>query len=191
MNDDTIDLPAPIVPGVARALSPLVRRIALDVGGQAGPNTYLVGIDEIAIIDPGPDAAHHLDAIAGCGGDRIMWILSTGAVDAAGAVELGRRTGAEVLEPADGLNVLGTEFRLTAMALPTMGDPRIAYFLEEERVLFAGDYFAEDMSSTAADPTGFTDTLAGLRRKRLRAVAPSAGHLIENPNPLIEKLVAG
>lgn len=190
MNDDTIDLPAPIVPGVARALSPLVRRIALDVGGQPGPNTYLVGIDEIAIIDPGPDVAHHLDAIAGCGGDRIRWILSTGSVDSAGADQLGSRTGAEVLDAVEGLSVLGTEFRLSAFMLPTAGDPRIAYFLEEERVLFAGDYFVDDMSSPVADPASVTDTLSGLRRKRLRAVAPSAGHLIENPNPLIEKIVS-
>ena len=42
-----------------------------------GTNTYLVGIDEIVVIDPGPDDAGHLDAIAGCGGDRIRWIVCT------------------------------------------------------------------------------------------------------------------
>ena len=41
--------PEPIVPGVARALSPLVRRIlALNPGPLTsfGTNTYLIGIDE-------------------------------------------------------------------------------------------------------------------------------------------------
>ena len=50
----------PIVPGVASALSPLVRRIvANNPGLMTGPgtNTYLVGIDEIVVIDPGPDDA--------------------------------------------------------------------------------------------------------------------------------------
>ena len=42
-----------------------------------GTNTYLVGIDEIVVIDPGPDDPAHLDAIAGCGGDRIRWIVCT------------------------------------------------------------------------------------------------------------------
>ncbi len=45
-----------IVPGVARALSPMARRIlAMNPGPRTGlgTNTYMVGIDEIAIIDPG------------------------------------------------------------------------------------------------------------------------------------------
>ena len=81
MSDDTeAPGPRPIVPGVASALSPLVRRIVADnPGPMTGPgtNTYLVGIDEIVVIDPGPDDASHLDAIAGCGGDRIRWIACT------------------------------------------------------------------------------------------------------------------
>ena len=90
------------MPGVARALSPLVRRIvAPNPGMMTGPgtNTYLVGIDEIAVIDPGPDDATHLDAIAGCGGDRIRWIVCTHTHPdhSPGAAGLKERTGAEVL----------------------------------------------------------------------------------------------
>ncbi|HYV59407.1 MAG TPA: MBL fold metallo-hydrolase, partial [Acidimicrobiia bacterium] len=47
-----------MTPGVPSALSPLVRRIvAPNPGPLTGPgtNTYLVGIDEVAVIDPGPD----------------------------------------------------------------------------------------------------------------------------------------
>ena len=54
--EEPIPLP-PITPGVARALSPLVRRIANKCEGDSedpGLNTYLIGIDEIVIIDPGP-----------------------------------------------------------------------------------------------------------------------------------------
>ena len=60
--------------------SDLVGRVlGLNPGMMTGPgtNTYLVGIDEIAVIDPGPDDASHLDAVAACGGDRIRWILVT------------------------------------------------------------------------------------------------------------------
>ena len=69
-----------LTPGVASALSPMVRRIlAPNPGLMTGPgtNTYLVGIDEIAVIDPGPDDSGHLDTVAACGGDRIRWILVT------------------------------------------------------------------------------------------------------------------
>src|SRR4029078_12168697 len=94
--------PPPLVPGVARALSPLVRRIvAPNPGIMTGPgtNTYLVGIDEIAVIDPGPDDETHLDAVAACGGDRIRWILVTHTHQdhSPGVGGLKERTGAEVL----------------------------------------------------------------------------------------------
>ena len=97
-----VDVPRPIVYGVASALSPMVRRIvARNPGIMTGPgtNTYLVGIDEIAVIDPGPGDAEHLDAIAGCGGDRIRWILLTHTHEdhSPGAVGLKKRTGAEIL----------------------------------------------------------------------------------------------
>lgn len=179
MSDDVVDLPPPIVPGVARALSPLVRRIAVDLDGEVGPNTYLIGIDEIAVIDPGPDLAHHLDAIAGCGGDRVRWILSTGSGDQSGAPGLAKRTGAEVvaiegvpLDGADateddGFTVLGTEFRLVSSVLTTPEGPRATYLLEEERVLFTGDARA------------YVD-LGERRFKRLRAVAPGEGQLVED-----------
>ena len=55
-----------LTPDVPSALSPLVRRIvAPNPGPMTGPgtNTYLVGIDEVAVIDPGPDdaGAHRRD----------------------------------------------------------------------------------------------------------------------------------
>ena len=181
MTDDLVDLPQPIVPGVARALSPLVRRIAVDLDGEVGPNTYLVGIDEIAVIDPGPDLAHHLDAIAGCGGDRIKWILSTGSGDQSGISGLAKRTGAEVVavdavgpDDADetvpeGHTILGTEFRLITMLAASDAGPRAMFWLEEERVLFGGDV-VDSLDSTV---------LNHRRIKRLRAVAPAEGQLIE------------
>ena len=57
-----------LTPGVPSALSPLVRRVvARNPGPFTGPgtNTYLVGIDEVAVIDPGPDDKSHVDAIVG------------------------------------------------------------------------------------------------------------------------------
>lgn len=181
MTDDVLDLPPPIVPGVARALSPLVRRIAVDLDGDVGPNTYLVGVDEIAVIDPGPDLAHHLDAIAGCGGDRIRWILSTGTGDQSGAVGLAKRTGAEIVAVegvgldgaertlADGEAILATEFRLMAMVPPVVDGPRALFFLEEERVIFGGDVVVDRTS----------DLLEDRRLRRLRGVAPAEGQFVD------------
>src|SRR5438105_13549417 len=92
-----------LVHGVASALSPLVRRIvAPNPGLMTGPgtNTYLVGLDEVAVIDPGPDDAGHIEAIVGASmRERVRWILVTHHhIDhSAGVNRLKRETGAEIV----------------------------------------------------------------------------------------------
>ena len=70
-----------LTPEAASALSPLVRRVvANNPGLMTGPgtNTYLVGIDEVAVIDPGPALAEHIDAIVGASmRERVRWVLLT------------------------------------------------------------------------------------------------------------------
>ena len=128
------DTPKPIVTDVAIALSPLVRRIiAANPEMMTGPgtNTYLVGIDEIVVIDPGPDDEAHLDAIAGCGGDRIRWIVCTHTHPdhSPGAAGLAERTAPVLAFDArdeleidrslgDGDTIEATEFRLEAVHTP-------------------------------------------------------------------------
>lgn len=188
-TDETPEREA-IVPGVARALSPLVRRIqALNGGTHAsmGTNTYLVGIDEIVVIDPGPADDDHLDAIAGCGGDRVRWIVSTSdaAEHTAGTAALAGRTGAEVLDPVDGDTVLGTEFKLTFYDAGGPAGQRRMVLLEEERVLFGGDVFdGGDEPNVPVPPADVAAMRAALELaagKRLRRIAPAHGYPIEDP----------
>lgn len=214
MTDTTSDTeepqPKPIVRGVASALSPLVRRIvANNPGMMTGPgtNTYLVGIDEIVVIDPGPDDAVHLDAIAGCGGDRIRWIACTHThVDHfPGVAGLKERTGAEVLafDARDGLEIdraMGdgdlieaTEFVLRAVHTPGHASNHLCFVLEQERMLFSGDHIMEGSTVVIRPPDG--DMAAYLRqlerlkglRPRLRSIAPGHGHLIEQPAAKIDE----
>jgi len=206
-SDEEPAPPPPLVPGVARALSPLVRRIvAPNPGKMTGPgtNTYLVGIDEIAVIDPGPDDASHLEAVTGCGGDRIRWILCTHTHPdhAPGAAALKDATGAEVLAfgNRDGLKVdrrIGqghkveaTEFRLTAHHTPGHASNHLCFFLEEERMLFSGDHVMQGSTVVISPPDGdmaaYLDSLAKVRQLRLRSIAPGHGHLITDPKPYID-----
>jgi glyoxylase-like metal-dependent hydrolase (beta-lactamase superfamily II) len=195
-------------PGQARAVRPLVRRIvAPNPGVMTGPgtNTYLVGVDEVAVIDPGPDDAGHLDAIAACAGDRLRWILVTHThLDhSPGAAGLKERSGAEVLGFGDrdgfvpdrpigeGAVVEGTEFRLTALHTPGHASNHLCYLLEDGAVLFSGDHVMEGSTVVIAPPDGdmaaYLEALRRLRGMRLRAIAPGHGHIIEDPRAKLDE----
>ena len=182
--------PEPIVPGVARALSPLVRRILglnPSIRTSYGTNTYLVGIDEIVVIDPGPENSSHLDSVVGCGGDRIRWVTTTCSdpTHAGGVDAMIDRTGAEWFDPKDGNTILGTEFRLTAheMSGPT-ADHR-TFLLEEERTLLSGQLISEEWTvplvSGQADLSVAVESINRASKMRLRRIAPAFGHVVEDP----------
>ena len=208
MGAEEVKAPLEIVPGVARALSPLVRRIvASNAGPRTGPgtNSYLVGIDEIAVIDPGPADDGHLDALAGCGGDRVVWIVLTGDQDAhaAGADGLRKRTGAPVLgHPdirsvdldetlADGHRLDGTEFRLTAVHTPGLSPSQVGLVLEEEHMLFSGETVVEGspmlLPAPDADPAEYLETIGRLRSLRLRSIAPGHGLLLDDVTDALDR----
>jgi glyoxylase-like metal-dependent hydrolase (beta-lactamase superfamily II) len=214
VTDGEVQTTKPIVYGVASALSPMVRRIVChNPSMMTGPgtNTYLVGIDEIAVIDPGPDDAGHLDAIAGCGGDRIRWILLTHTHEdhSPGAQGLKDRTGAEILgfgtRKGDGVRLDGTlgdgavieatEYHLTAIHTPGHASNHLCFLLPEERTLFTGDHIMQGSTVVIAPPDGdmraYLESLRKLRqiRPRLKAIAPGHGHLIENPDAVIDEYI--
>src|ERR1700680_2240847 len=62
------------------SLAPGPRRIvAGNAGIMTGPgtNTYLLGLREVAVLDPGPDDRRHLEAIWAAAGPGIRWIIVT------------------------------------------------------------------------------------------------------------------
>ena len=199
-----------LIPGVPRALSPLVRRILApnpNVMTGPGTNTYLVGIDEVAVIDPGPDDEGHLEAILGCGGDRIRWVLCTHTHHDHSelAPKLAKRTGAEVLayDSRDGLEVTsrlgdgdrldGTEFRLTALHTPGHASNHLCFLLEQEATLFSGDHVMQGSTVVIAPPDGdmaaYFASLERVRKVRIRTMLPGHGDVIEDPRAAIDEYV--
>jgi glyoxylase-like metal-dependent hydrolase (beta-lactamase superfamily II) len=200
-----------LIPEVAVAVSPLVRRVVADnPSAMTGPgtNTYLVGGDEVAVIDPGPDDRRHTDAVVTAAGRRrVRWILLTHTHPdhAPGAARLAARTGAPVLafnrrEPSvrvdralrDGDVVTGRGYRLRVLHTPGHAPNHLCFLLEEERVLFTGDTVLGGMFSVVSPATGgdmaqYLATLDRLRRLRLRAIAPGHGAIETEPRARLEE----
>jgi glyoxylase-like metal-dependent hydrolase (beta-lactamase superfamily II) len=206
-----------LVPGVPSALSPLVRRIvAPNPGPFTGPgtNTYLVGIDEVAVIDPGPDDPTHIDAIIGASmRERVRWVLLTHTHPdhAPGTARLVQATGAEVLAYGkkldkdntvvpdraigDGDTIEGTEFGLEVLHTPGHAPNHLCFLLEEERTLFTGDTVLDGMFSVVSpqrggDMTQYLASLARMEKLRLTKLAPGHGDVIDEPRPRIQEYVA-
>ena len=205
-----------LTPGVPSALSPLVRRIvAPNPGPFTGPgtNTYLVGIDEVAVIDPGPDDAGHIDAIIGASmKERVRWVLLTHfhPDHIPGTMRLVRETGAEVLASTkkvpkdsdvvinrvigDGDTIEGTEFGLDVLATPGHAPEHLCFLLEEERVLFTGDVVLDGMYSVINPTRGgdmgvYVETLERLERLRTSRICPAHGDVIDDSKARIRDYI--
>jgi len=203
-----------LTPGVASALSPLVRRIvATNPGPFTGPgtNTYLVGIDEVAVIDPGPDDKKHVDSIVGASmKERVRWVMLTHThPDHWPATKrLVKATGAElvmfgkgkkekdvdlvpdrVIDAGDSIE--GSEFGLEVLHTPGHAPNHLCFLLEEERVLFTGDTVLDGMYSVVNPARGgdmavYLKTLERLKKLRLSRIAPGHGDVIEEPKAKLD-----
>src|SRR5689334_1843097 len=208
-----------LTPGVPSALSPLVRRVvANNPGLMTGPgtNTYLVGIDEVAVIDPGPDDPKHVEAIVGASvRERVRWVLLTHTHPdhwpAAAAIR--EQTGAEIAAfgkfpkadevdlqidrvIGDGDTIDGTEFRLEALHTPGHAPNHLCFLLDEERALFTGDHVLNGTTTVVNPQRGgdmkqYLASLDRLRKiKRVARICPGHGDVIDNPAVVLDEYVA-
>src|SRR6185295_9140573 len=152
-----------IQPGIPKRLDRYVTRLtAPNPGAMTGPgtNTYLVGEEEIAVIDPGPALDSHITKILETGAGRIKWILTThthmdhspaaaAIKSATGAQVLGRRAPAGASQdqgyapdrmPEDGERIAIGKLRLRAIHTPGHASNHLCYLLEETKMLFTGDH---------------------------------------------------
>ena len=183
--------------GAIERLSPLIRRVVARNPGPFtfhGTATYIVGHGDVAVIDPGPELAGHVEAIiAGLQGETISHqiITHTHRDHSPAARLLGRATGAPsygygphgagngdgaVEEGADydftpdvtlrdGDVIEGDGWTLGAVETPGHASNHLCFALAEESVLFSGDHVMGWSSTVIAPPDGHMATyLASLKR---------------------------
>jgi len=208
----------PIVAGAVVAIAPGVRRVtAGNPGVMTGPgtNTYILGDDELALIDPGPALDAHRDALLGAVGDRLRWIFCTHTHrdHSPLARALREATGAQVLgfgaTPDDGRQdesfapdrVLGDGdvvnwggHRLRAVHTPGHASNHLCYLLEDHGVLFTGDHVMQGSTVVISPPDGdmgaYLRSLDLLLGMDLKDIAPGHGHVIPGPHDEVRKIIA-
>jgi glyoxylase-like metal-dependent hydrolase (beta-lactamase superfamily II)/8-oxo-dGTP pyrophosphatase MutT (NUDIX family) len=205
-----------LVPGEPKRLDRLVTRVvAPNPGIMTGPgtNTYLVGGEALAVIDPGPAIDAHVAAILAAGAGRIRWVLCThthldhspaaAALKAAtGAVVIGRpaprHPGQDQGFAPDRVMAHGDRFMfggLTLRALHTPGHAsnHLCYLLENTKMLFTGDHVMQGSTVVINPPDGdMRDYLASLElllAEDVLILAPGHGYLIGEPHREARRLI--
>jgi glyoxylase-like metal-dependent hydrolase (beta-lactamase superfamily II) len=206
-----------LAPGKCFALGRGLRRIvAGNAGMMTGPgtNTYLLGEREVAVVDPGPDDARHLEAILAAAGDTIRWVLATHTHrDHSPLVaELAQRTGATIIGlppprdgrqdetfipqriPADAERLVLGDCELIAIHTPGHASNCVCYLLERERVLITGDHVLEGVSPVILPPDGdmsaYMDSLEKLFSYGFEQIAPGHGDIMQQGKKVLEALRA-
>jgi glyoxylase-like metal-dependent hydrolase (beta-lactamase superfamily II) len=183
--------------GRAERLAPLVRRILAPNPSpftHTGTQTYIVGRGEVAVIDPGPDLASHIEAlVAALAGERVTAILCTHTHrdHSPASRPLQAATGAPIVgcaalslddagpradesfdsdyRPdrvlADGEDVAAGGWTLAAVATPGHTSNHLCFALGGESALFTGDHVMGWSTTVVAPPDGdMADYMAGLDR---------------------------
>jgi len=178
-----------------------------------GTNTYLLGDEDVAVLDPGPALPAHIDAILDTAGDRIRWIVCTHThPDHSPAWQaVAEATGAQVIgaSPPDDMfqddtfkptlevqhdYVLSTgEFTLRAVHTPGHVGNHYCFLLEEEGMLFAGDHIMNGSTVVIIPPSGdmkaYIESLQLLLSYPLQFIAPGHGDVMADPKGTVDWLV--
>jgi glyoxylase-like metal-dependent hydrolase (beta-lactamase superfamily II) len=187
-----------------------------------GTQTYLVGHGEVAVIDPGPDLAAHVAAtLAATKGERIVAILCTHTHHdhSPASRALAGATGAPIIgcaplaipddgpradaafdfdyRPdrvlADGEQVSGDSWTLTAVATPGHTSNHLCFALEGEGVLFTGDHVMGWSTTVIAPPDGdmtaYFASLDTLLKREDKVYFPAHGPAVEKPRAHVRALV--
>jgi glyoxylase-like metal-dependent hydrolase (beta-lactamase superfamily II) len=193
------------------------RLLAPNAGPMTGPgtNTYLVGSEVQALVDPGPDEQSHLVSIMDAiDGRQLRWILvtHTHADHSPAAAKIAGRTGAELVGMpapagghhdrsfaparayADGEILSCADFSIELIHTPGHVSNHTCYLLKEEKLLFTGDHILQGTTSVILPPDGdmadYMTSLHGLRARQLDYLAPGHGDIMDDPAASIDHLIA-
>jgi glyoxylase-like metal-dependent hydrolase (beta-lactamase superfamily II) len=173
--------------GRLEPVAPMIRRIVARNPSPftfRGTGTYVVGRAEVAVIDPGPDLADHVEALlAGLAGEQVTHILiththrdhspaaralqrATGAPTYGFGPHAGGKRGDPAVEEGgdwdfipdrtlgDGERIAGKGWVFEAVHTPGHTSNHLCFALPDNGILFSGDHVMGWSTSVIAPPDG-------------------------------------
>ena len=196
-------------------LSPLVRRITAGNGSVftgPGTNTYLVGKEEVTVIDPGPAMQEHIDVITAAA-PKIKQILVTHThpdhspgvrllkekldVPAYGMLTNSSKNQDQTFNPErildDGEVFQEEEFSIEVVHTPGHASNHLCFILKEEKLIFTGDHIMNGSTVVIGPPDGnmkqYIQSLEKLKDYDIEKIAPGHGELLENPHEVADWII--
>ena len=178
-----------------------------------GTNTYLFGVEEIAVLDPGPVIGSHLEAIQRIAGAPIRWVVVTHTHPdhSPAASVLAKETGAELIgipapvgahqdesfQPdrvlADNDRLVSDEFTIRAIHTPGHASNHVCFHHEASDWVFTGDHVIDGSTVVINPPDGnmkqYIESLRRLRSMGCAALAPGHGEVIHDPERAIDWII--
>ncbi len=210
------DLESGVPTRIAECETPVYRILGRNPGPMTGlgTNSYLIGNKRLALVDPGPlDEIQLTNFLAAIGERRLEWILitHTHGDHSPAAMQLKAQTGAELvgLEPPvsghhdrtfkpdrvwpDGSELDCGEYTIQLIHTPGHVSNHICYLLQADQLLFTGDHILQGTTSVILPPDGdmgaYLKSLASLKNRSLKYLAPGHGGLMIDPHGQITKLI--
>jgi glyoxylase-like metal-dependent hydrolase (beta-lactamase superfamily II) len=196
-------------------ISPLIRRITAGNGSVftgPGTNTYLVGDEDVTVIDPGPAMEEHIDTILGAS-KNIKQILVTHThpdhspgvrllkkqldVPAYGMLTKSSKNQDTTFSPErilqDGEIFDEGDFSLEVVHTPGHASNHLCFILKEEKFIFTGDHIMNGSTVVIGPPDGnmkqYIESLEKLKNYDIEKIAPGHGEVLDNPYEVVDWII--
>ena len=179
-----------------------------------GTNTYLVGREDLTLIDPGPNIKEHIDEIIRVGENKIKRILVThthtdhspAALPISKVLDVpmyGRLIDGEsswedetfipdvILNDADIIKT--DEYTLEVIHTPGHASNHLCFLIKELNCLITGDHIMDGSTVVIGPPDGnMADDLESLNKLfkyKIDCLAPGHGNFMYEPKKVIESII--
>ena len=200
---------------IPKQITPLVRRITAGNPGMftgPGTNTYLIGDEEVTVIDPGPALHEHIEVIIQASANIKQILLTHTHPDHSPGTRLLQDNidvpvFALITENSkdqditftperiliDGEIIANEYYSIEVIHTPGHASNHLCYLLKDEKLLFTGDHIMDGSTVVIASPDGsmqdYIDSLAKLKEYDLNKIAPGHGELIDEPYAVVDWII--